>query len=125
MVPLMLGPETDHERALLSVLRLLDRCLGHLVLSPVDRAFVYGAKSTFEQLATECDALLKRKSSGQARRPTSPSEPPKFAPEATARDVAKTKPGAHSGRKAKQVKQKDKSKSPDGPAAEQEAEGLL
>ena len=55
--PLSLGPATDQERALLSVLRLLDRSLCHVVLSPVDRAFVAGAKSTFEQLATECEHL--------------------------------------------------------------------
>jgi hypothetical protein len=57
-IPVVVGPASDQDRLLLSVLRLLDRALGHTRLSPVDRAFVAGARVIFERLAAECQAML-------------------------------------------------------------------
>jgi hypothetical protein len=51
----------DEERTLLALLRLIDRVAGPGTLSPVERAFVSGAKIMFDQLSKECREMLKRK----------------------------------------------------------------
>ncbi len=77
--PLAPQPETatDEERALLYVLRLVDRTLGPGILSPVERAFVEGAKVMFEQLASACAAMLDRKVADYTRGAANPAEPPR------------------------------------------------
>ena len=51
---------SDEERTLFYVLRLMDRVIGPGTLSPVERAFVSGARVMFGQLADECERMLKR-----------------------------------------------------------------
>jgi hypothetical protein len=52
---------SDEERTLLALLRLIDRIAGPGTLSPVERAFVAGAKIMFDQLSKQCREMLKRK----------------------------------------------------------------
>src|SRR5258708_314253 len=56
------------EVTLTNILRLLPRLRPAVPLSPVERAFVLGARATFEQLAKVCDDLL-------ARQPAAPASP--------------------------------------------------
>ncbi len=55
------SPVSDEERVVITYLRHLDRIGGLRTLSLTERALVVGAKSNFEQLAEECDAILNRK----------------------------------------------------------------
>ena len=51
---------TDEELALMYVVRLMNRLLGPGSLSPVERAFVAGARIMFEHLSAECQRNLDR-----------------------------------------------------------------
>jgi hypothetical protein len=102
------------------VLRLLDRSLGHDVLRPVDRAFVAGAKATLEQLAIECENLLKSKPyrpyAGQA--PSSAPAPSKSESSAvTPSTPSPAKPTKY--KKKPKAKTKDQTEEPKKPAADQ------
>lgn len=59
--PVTLGSLTDEERTLLAVLRLVDRIISPGTLSPVERAFMAGAKVMFDNLSAECKQMLDRK----------------------------------------------------------------
>ncbi len=74
--PPMVDAATDEERAILHVLRLVDRVISPGTLSPVERAFIAGAKVMFDQLSSECDAMLKRKVSDLTRSLANPGETP-------------------------------------------------
>jgi hypothetical protein len=103
---------TDEERALLSVLRLVDRVVSPGTLSPSERAFITGAKVMFDQLSSECKKMLTRRVTDLT--PSSPahsgtpqlagSKTPRAArgPGRTARKRAKSTPKAQKarGRKA-------------------------
>lgn len=56
-----LSHATDEELALIYVVRLMHRLLGPGSLSPVERAFVAGARIMFEQLSAECQRNLDRR----------------------------------------------------------------
>jgi hypothetical protein len=76
-VPTLLPPAParagDEEYALLYVLRLIDRVIRPGTLSPVERAFVTGAKVMLDHLSGECQRMLDRKVSDVAR--VSPKTP--------------------------------------------------
>lgn len=63
----------DEEQVLLSVLRLIDRIVSPGTLSPVERAFVAGAKVMFDHLSKECDKMLRRKVSDLTASQADPS----------------------------------------------------
>ena len=70
-------PATDEEQLLLAVLRLIDRVVSPGTLSPVERAFVAGAKVMFDHLSNECERMLGHKVSdltGYGADPTTPLE---------------------------------------------------
>ena len=48
------GFATEKEHLVLTMLRIIDRTGGSVMLSPVERALLAGAKVMFEQLAVEC-----------------------------------------------------------------------
>lgn len=54
-------PTTTEERTMLYVLRLVDQVLCPGTLSPVERAFIAGAKVMFDHLSMECEGMLNRK----------------------------------------------------------------
>jgi hypothetical protein len=58
--------QAEQERMVLAVLRLIDRVIGPGTLSPVEHAFVAGAKVMFDQLSAECARMLERKVSDVA-----------------------------------------------------------
>jgi hypothetical protein len=101
----------DEELALMYVLRIIDRVVGPGTLSPVERAFVAGARVMFEHLAEQCRTTLDRRAAdvarGAARTPTSLGS--------TGSDLPPTaNPGlAGSARKARS-RPKTKSKPPPG-----------
>jgi hypothetical protein len=68
---------TDEEKALLYVLRLVDRVVGPGTLSPVERAFVEGARVMFDRLAKACKEMLARKPTDYAAERADPNEPPR------------------------------------------------
>src|SRR5205814_1979085 len=54
-------PNADSdEAALMHILRLLNRVMGPASLTPVERAFIAGAKVMFTDLSRACDQLLQR-----------------------------------------------------------------
>lgn len=53
------NPATD-EAALMNILRLLNRVRPDEPLTPVQRAFLLGARAMFEELKQICDQFLKR-----------------------------------------------------------------
>jgi hypothetical protein len=67
---------TDEERVLMCVLRLLDRVISPGTLSPVERAFVAGAKMMFDQLSKECRTMLQRKPGDLIRSSAAPGQTP-------------------------------------------------
>jgi hypothetical protein len=67
---------SDEERTLLALLRLIDRLAGPGTLSPVERAFVAGAKIMFDQLSKECREMLKRKPADLTRSMAPPGMTP-------------------------------------------------
>ncbi len=67
---------TDEGKALLAALRLVDRAGGLQPLSPVERAFVEGAKVTFDRLAKLCKAMLDRKASDSLATIADPRQAP-------------------------------------------------
>ncbi len=79
------------EATLTNILRLLHRVRPAAPLSPVERAFVLGARAMFEQLAKVCDDLLARQSAAHASptpgataslaTPTDPAQPHRIANE--------------------------------------------
>jgi hypothetical protein len=52
---------SETEWALVNALRIVNRLLGPGVLSPVERAFVAGAKDIFDNLSKACESVLNRK----------------------------------------------------------------
>jgi hypothetical protein len=74
------------EQFLLNALRVLDRVRAG-TLGPVERATISGAKAMFDELASECDKVLKRKVSDLVREPAASA--PTFDPEVAARPAAK------------------------------------
>jgi hypothetical protein len=50
--------DSHEEAALLYILRLLNRTVHRNVLTPVERAFVEGARAMFQHLTATCDTLL-------------------------------------------------------------------
>lgn len=76
---------SDRERALLSVVRLVEGIRRPGILSRSDRAYVEGAKVLFEQLASDCHELLEGKNADfigmradSKEKPVS-AAPPKFS----------------------------------------------
>lgn len=68
-------PNSDEERTLLALLRLIDRLDGWGTLSTVERAFVAGAEIMFAQLSNECREMIKRKPSDLTRSMAAPDLP--------------------------------------------------
>ena len=54
------APATNEERSLLYLLRFVDHIISPGTLSPVERAYLAGAKVMFDQLSTECEKMLNR-----------------------------------------------------------------
>ena len=94
------------EAALTKILRLLNQVKPPGALSPVERAFVLGAKAIFAELTQVCDNLLAPGSEAAlgavaglpaANAPAEPARPAQeAAPEAKARVGRRTTPGGGS-----------------------------
>jgi hypothetical protein len=56
-----IGAGSDEERAMAYVLRILDRVITPGTLSPVERAFVAGARVMFDELSKACRTMIRRK----------------------------------------------------------------
>jgi hypothetical protein len=90
-------PSAD-EAALMNILRLLNRVRPAPALTPVERAFVLGAKAMFTELTGICDALLTlptpTPSAAAAAAPTPPvpAQTPSPAPAPTGRARARQRP---------------------------------
>jgi hypothetical protein len=90
-VPASEGPEAPgavseqpaaDEAALMNLLRLLNQLRTCPALTPVERAFVLGAKAVFQELAAVCDAVLAPPPASAAPPAAPPSAAPSFsAPE--------------------------------------------
>lgn len=66
---------SDEERTLLALLRLIDRLEGPGTLSTVERAFVAGAEIMFDQLSKECREMINRRPSDLTRSMAAPGLP--------------------------------------------------
>src|SRR5262249_22302742 len=71
-----IATSTDAELTLNTMLRTLDRVTGKVTLSPVERAFIAGAKFMFDQLSIECDKMLTRELPDIAHSTAAPADEP-------------------------------------------------
>jgi hypothetical protein len=87
-------PTTAEERALLFVLRLVDNVVSPGTLSPVERAFMAGAKVMFDHLSMECDRMLERKVSDLTGPMPMVGEVPLLPASAVAKETQRTSQGS-------------------------------
>jgi hypothetical protein len=70
--PPLLDRNTEEELVFLHLVRLMQRVIGPGTLSPVDRAFVAGAKAMLDHLSMECERMLTRRVSDLVKDPVTP-----------------------------------------------------